>query len=345
MSLPDPATLPTISVVIPCRNEEKYIRECVLSVLQSNYPDHLLEVVVCDGRSTDETPRIVGALAEQNANVKYLVNERQTTPFALNLGIRHSGGDYVMILGGHAALEPGFLAHCIEVFEADETLGCVGGLLDNVYENPLSAVIAKAMSSPFGVGSAHFRTGLKEGYVDTVAFGVYKRSVFNQTGLFDEELTRNQDDEFNFRVIRAGYKIWLTNKARLKYYVRASFPKLWKQYYQYGYWKVYVNVKHRTVTSIRQLIPLFFVLFLVLGGITSLFHWYARFAWLAGLLVYGIGALVAAGRQSGSLTDIFKIVYTFVILHTGYGWGYLRGIMEILVFRRNPVKQETTMSR
>ena len=335
----------TVSIVIPCRNEEKHIGKCLDSIVAVDYDKSLLQVFVCDGISIDRTPDIIREYGQKYPFIKLHVNENQTTPYALNLGIRSSTADIVIILGAHAELYPGYIRNCLATFEMDPAIGCVGGIIENVMEDETSAIISSAMSSPFGVGNAHFRTGGKEGYVDTVAFGAYKREVFEKIGLFNEELARNQDDEFNFRVIKAGYKIYLDKKIRSKYYVRASFRKLYRQYFQYGYWKVYVNARHRTVTTLRQMVPLFFVLYMALGGLMSLFHPYILHIWLAGILIYFLAAAFSAASIAKHPQDIPKIIYTFLILHFSYGYGYLLGILDFFILGRKPGQKASSLSR
>jgi GT2 family glycosyltransferase len=201
------------------------------------------------------------------------------------------------------------------------------------------------MSSSFGVGNAHFRTGNKSGYVDTVAFGAYKKEVFDDIGYFDEDLIRNQDDEFNFRLLKNGYKIYLSNKIKSKYYVRGSFSKLFKQYYQYGYWKVFVNKKHKTVTTVRQLIPLFFVLFLILGGIISFAHPYIFIFYRAIILLYFLLGLLFAWDGNNSLKKAISITFTFFILHLSYGLGYLLAIFDFILLNKKPNDKSKTLSR
>lgn len=334
----------TVAIVIPCRNEEKYIARCLDSVLALDYDKSLLQVLVCDGLSTDRTQEIVKEYEKKYPFIRLLINERQTTPFAFNLGIKESSTDLVMSLGAHAELYPDYIKNCLSAFSRDEQIGCVGGYAVNVMEDEVSEIIASAMSSPFGVGNAYFRTGGKEGYVDTVGIGTYKREVFDKAGLYDEELTRNQDDEFNFRVAKAGYKIYLDLRLKTKYYVRASYRKLFRQYYQYGYWKVYVNKKHKTVTTARQLVPLFFVLFLTLGLLISLLSVYLFAAWLFVLLMYIIGG-TAAARVSKKSSHIPKILYTFFILHWSYGYGYLMGIIDFLVLGKRPGQKAAALTR
>lgn len=321
-----------VSVVIPCFNEERYIVACMESVCAQQLPQGVsLEVLVCDGNSKDRTPALIRQFEATHPQVRYLLNEKQTTPYALNLGITHSNSDVVIIFGAHAVMKPGYVQRCLEDLASDTSLGCVGGLLNNVYENEASRVIGLAMSSSFGVGNAHFRTGAAAGYVDTVAFGAYTRAVFNKAGLFDEELVRNQDDEFNYRLLLNGFKVWLDPQIRADYYVRASVKKLYRQYFQYGYWKVYVNKKHRAITTIRQLIPFFFVGFLLLGTIASLLSRYAAIAFGAVLLLYLALALSFAFRKTTNLAGAIKITGIFVILHVSYGWGYMLGIVDFII--------------
>jgi GT2 family glycosyltransferase len=183
-----------------------------------------------------------------------------------------------------------------------------------------------------------------DGYVDTVAFGAYKKDVFDKIGFFDEELIRNQDDEFNFRLIKYGFKIYLFRQIRSKYYVRASFKKLYKQYFQYGYWKVYVNKKHQTITTIRQIVPLLFVLYLFGGTLLSIFHPIILRAYLIVLCLYFFAGFYSASRQSNKVSDILNIVKCFFILHFSYGFGYLLGIIDFFGLRKS-IKTEERLSR
>lgn len=334
----------SVSIVIPCRNEEKYIGKCIDSILLQDYPQEQITVFVCDGKSTDETIAIIKDYSHKHKNIHLLINEKQTTPYALNLGINASKSDVVIILGGHAELYPNYVSKCMEAFSFDESIGCAGGIIENVYENETAEIIGKAMSSSFGVGNAHFRTGNKDGFVDTVAFGAYKREVFDKVGLFDEELIRNQDDEFNFRVLKAGYKIYLYNDIRSKYYVRASYKKLFKQYEQYGYWKVYVSKKHNTVTTMRQIIPLFFVLYLIFGVIISFFGLFYFTLFLLPLFLYTCLGSLFAYNLASNLIQVPYIQSAFFFLHFSYGWGYLRGIIDFVLLNKK-IKKEESLTR
>ena len=325
----------TVSITIPCRNEEKYIEKCLQSIIDCNYPKENLEVFVCDGMSDDKTVEIIKTISLKHSFIQLIENQLQTTQFALNLGLKAADAEIKIILGAHAEIHPEYINECINAFNIDKNIGCVGGVLENVFEDETSQHISMAMSSSFGVGNAHFRTGEKSGYVDTVAFGAYKTEVFEKVGYFDEELTRNQDDEFNFRVIKGGFKIYLSQKIKAKYYVRASFKKLYRQYYQYGYWKVLVNKKHNTITTVRQLVPAFFVLYVTLGVFLSLLNKSICLLFSFGLLTYLFTATKFALKKSRSFKVLIKIIFTFLILHWSYGTGYLKGILHFLILNKS----------
>ncbi len=335
----------TVSIVIPCLNEKHYILRCLDSIAFQSYPSHLITTYVCDGNSDDGTKEIINDYTNKHHQFALLNNIKKTTPFALNMGITHSEADIIIILGAHSELDKDFVLQSVLSFEIDPAIRCTGGVLENVYENSTSQIIGAAMSSSFGVGNAHFRTGNKSGYVDTVAFGAYKREIFEQVGLFDEELIRNQDDEFNFRITKAGYKIYLNHEIKCRYFVRASFKKLYKQYYQYGYWKVFVNKKHHTITTVRQLVPLFFVLYLIaLAASIALPKWVFLGMSVFGILYILLAFLFAFKQKTGSLKNTFGVAYTFFILHFSYGLGYLKGIFDFFILKKS-IKKHESLSR
>lgn len=333
---------PKVSVVIPCRNEEKYIAKNIDSILAQDYSGEL-EVLVVDGMSTDATRSIVEEYSDDR--VKLVDNKAQYTPNALNLGVEHSSGEIFIILGGHAFLNVDFVRKNVEVLQRDASVGCAGGQILNIYENEAGELISKAMSSSFGVGNATFRTGGDAGYVDTVAFGAYWKKIHYEIGGFDEDLVRNQDDEYNFKVTKAGYKIYFDPEIISNYYVRGSVSKLYRQYYQYGYWKVYVNKKHKTITTIRQMVPLIFVLGLFIGAILSVFVPYFVWLFLGGISLYILMALFTGMRMGKSLGEGIKIATIFPVLHFSYGLGYLIGIIQFLILNKKPSGRSKSSTR
>ena len=338
-------SLSTVAIIIPCRNEEKFIAQNLDSILSQDYEGDI-EVLVVDGQSTDKTREVVQHYCDNYpGRFKLLDNPAQYTPNGLNIGISSSNSDVFIILGGHAYLEPSFVRLNVERLEADPLLGCAGGVINGIFENSTGYLISKGMSSVFGVGNATFRLGGGRSFVDTVAFGAYKREVYDKIGGFDENLVRNQDDDYNFRVLKAGYKILFDPEIVSNYYVRSSFPLLKRQYNQYGYWKVYVNKKHKHVTTVRQMFPALFIMGLITGGILSLFSVYFLIATIFFVALYIILGLYFATKLADKSRQIFTLFRIFLILHFSYGFGYLKGIVHFLVMRRMPVGGSKEMTR
>jgi glycosyltransferase involved in cell wall biosynthesis len=335
-----------ISVVIPCRNEERHIQKCVEHIYGSDLEsDVSLEVIIVDGMSDDNTLSIIKSMQAKFDTLQLVTNVQKVTPVAFNLGINAAKGDYIQIVGARQLISANYLQAAMDKLVAEPTIWCIGGAVENVYENPESILIGKAMSSSFGVGVGNFRIVKEATYTDTVGTPMYPKNVFDKIGLFDEQLVRNQDDELNYRIIKAGGKIYLDPNFSLKYFVRAKINHLKKQYYQYGYWKVYVNKKHKTITTLRQLVPLIFVLCLIFGIMLSLLFPILWFVFFGGLLVYASVALYAGQKEGGTVKEGLNIAKIFPVLHLSYGFGYLIGVFHFLVFNKNPSSKSKELSR
>lgn len=337
----------TVSIVIPCRNEERYIERCIDSFLAQTYPKELFEVVICDGMSDDSTLEIIKKYTEKYHNIRVVNNEKISAPSGMNKGIKSSKSDVIIIFGAHAYADENFIKNNIELLFKDESIGCSGGPIETISEDDKGTAIAMAMSSPFGVGNALFRYCKEETFADTVAFGAYRKEVLNKIGYFDEELVRNQDDELNYRVVKNGYKILLSPKVKSTYYSRSSFKKLWKQYFQYGFWKVRVMQKHGKVASIRHLIPLTFVLVNIFGPILGIFFKPIRFLWFLEIGLYILLNIINCFKICNGKAKLVKYIFvTFPILHASYGLGFLEGLFTFYVFKSSKrIKNNTKLSR
>lgn len=333
-----------VSVVIPCRNEEKHIAKCIQSIIDQSYGIENIEIFVCDGCSDDNTQDIVKEYSSKYPQIKLVINEKKVAPTAMNLGIKAAKGDIIVIFGAHAYMDKDYIKICTEKLENDD-IACVGGRIINISENKMAESISFAMGSPFGVGNALFRFSDKEQLVDTVAFGAYKKNIFTEIGYFDEELVRNQDDELNFRIIKSGNKILLAPDIVSHYYTRGSFKRLWRQYFQYGFWKVRVIQKHKRPAAVRHLIPMLFVISLILGTLLSPFSSLVRYLFLTELLVYLLGAITFALKGSKEeRKNIPQIIISFLILHISYGIGFLEGLVVFYALRSNKAVQKNTKS-
>lgn len=346
---------PMISVVIPCLNEVEYIESTLQSICDQVPCEEPWEVVVADGGSTDGTREVLERWAQTDARFRWINNPDRFTPQALNRGIEAAKGETVIILGAHAQCAPDFIRRNAEALRAHPESACVGGVVEQVHGSAISRRIGAALSTPFGVGDARFRTGGTAGHVDTVAFGAYRKAALLEIGLFDEHLVRNQDDELNFRLHEAGWRIWFDPRIRSSYHVRSSYGKLFRQYRQYGYWKVFVNRKHRTVTTWRQVVPAAFLSVLLVLLCLTLVDWAgqtppvwsgfsasvlftAAGAWL-------IGAVVSALAVADSAREVLGIVRAYGIIHLAYGWGYWEGVGRFLLLQGNPPERSKSLTR
>jgi GT2 family glycosyltransferase len=336
-----------LTVVIPCRNEQAHIRACVESIYTCTLPEGCdMSVFVVDGRSDDGTIEEIRQLQTEFRGLELVENTLQLTPYAFNLGIRAGGkADFVQIAGARHILSPNYLIRAIELMQNDPQIWCVGGRVENVFLNEKGRIISKAMGSAFGMGLGNFRTLQASGFTDTVGTPMYRYDVFERIGLFDEVLVRNQDDDFNFRVTEAGGKIWYCHEISIRYYVRGNLRNLWKQFYQYGYWKVFVNRKHKAVTTMRQLVPPAFVLFLFAVPLSFLVHSTAGLIGVVLLAFYVLLGLAEAFRTADKKAEFPEIWAVFPVLHVSYGLGYLKGIADFLILRRQPSENAKKLSR
>jgi cellulose synthase/poly-beta-1,6-N-acetylglucosamine synthase-like glycosyltransferase len=334
--------LPLVSVVVPCRNERRYIGPCLDALLAMDYPHDRLEVLVVDGMSDDGTREVLADYSARHPVVRMLDNPGKVTPNALNIGVLGSRGEIVMPIGAHNSSPPHYikrLVQCLEESGADN----VGGILTTEPGGPgvVARAIAIAMAHPIGVGNAHFRIGSTQPrWVDTVPFGCYRREVFDRIGLFDEDLIRNQDDELNIRLIRAGGRILLVPDVVSRYHARDSLGKLWRMYYQYGYFKPLVARKVGGVFTWRQLVPPAFVLALIAAALSAII-WPRTAPGLAlivaaYLVAVAASALPVAARQGERVALAFCAAIP--VLHLSYGLGFLRGVVDFVVLRRKSVR-------
>jgi succinoglycan biosynthesis protein ExoA len=323
-----PGDFPFVSVVMPIRNEGDFIERALRAVLEQTYPAARTEILVADGMSTDTTRACVQALAASHPRVRLIDNPRRVVATGLNLAVRQSRGEIVVRVDGHCEIARDYVRRCVEHLLRGEVDG-VGGPVETVGEGFVSRVIALAMSSRFGVGNSAFRTTTEmTELADTVAFPAYTREAVRRAGEFDEELVRNQDDEYNYRLRELGMRVLLAADVRSRYWSRSSIRSLWRQYFQYGFWKVRVLQKHPRQMQPRQFVPPLFVA-AVLGGLA--FAAFSRWGWLWLIaisvpyaLAMTLASLGAVRRGGWHLLPLLPLA--FATLHLAYGSGFLTGL-------------------
>lgn len=336
-----------ISIICPTYNEQQSIAACIDSIVRQTYPFAEIELIVADGMSTDSTREIVESYCEQYPNIRIIDNPGKTAPCGLNRAIEVSSGDVVMRIDAHSVYPSDYvetLFYNLQQLDADN-VGCVCRTLP-ANDTSVCKAISLGLSHPFGVGGSAFRvTERSDNAVpmkaDTVPFGCFRRSVFERIGLFDEELIRNQDDEFNGRIIRNGGSVYLVPSIAVDYYARDSFRKVWDMYFQYGLFKPLVNSKLGYPATLRQFFPAAFVLGVVLGGILSFFSVVIRRLYLAVLILYVLFCMlygVKAAKEEKDSSLIFLLPFTFIVLHVSYGLGYLLGYFNRLFGRKATIE-------
>jgi glycosyltransferase involved in cell wall biosynthesis len=345
MTLPA-AEKPFVSIVIPCRNEAKWIERCLASVAANDYPKDRLEVLVMDGMSDDGTRTVLESLSLRYPFLRVVDNPQRIVPVALNLGISAAKGDVIMRLDGHYEYPTDYVSSLVGWLQRSGADN-VGGLLtmDPANDTPMACAIAAAVSHPFGIGNAHYRIGISEPrYVDTVPFGCYRRDVFERIGQFDEEMVRNQDIEFNRRLLRAGGKILLVPDVMLRGHARDSLSKLARMYFQYAYFNPAVIVKSRSRVTLRQIVTPVFALSLIVTVALSAWFWWARLLFAAILAAYAVPltcVVASTARRYGWRSGLAMLV-VLPALHISHGLGFLRGFLDFVVLRKKITRASAT---
>ena len=324
----------TVSVIIPCYNEEKFIGKCLDSVLGNDYPRELYEISIVDGMSQDKTREILKEYTDNYDNIKLLDNPQRYTPCAFNIGIKHSDKDIIIIMGAHSDYNEDYISRCVyylNEYGADN----VGGVLKTVprEDTLIGHAVVSVLSSTFGVGNSSFRTGSDSPqWVDTVFGGCYRRSVFDEIGMFNEKLINSQDIEFNNRLRKAGGKILLVPTIISIYNARSDLVSFFKHNFRNGIWAI-LPVKYTgELIGLRHTVPLLFVLGLIvilgLTFISPFFLW--MLLTLCGLyLGLALGFSLKSAITKGEWRFVILMPLLFFSLHFMYGLGSIRALFKL----------------
>ncbi|MCH7939173.1 MAG: glycosyltransferase family 2 protein [Candidatus Marinimicrobia bacterium] len=321
--------LPRVSIVIPMYNEEQYIEASVRSVLSQEYPADKLEIHVVDSASTDDSVQVVQEQFRDNKSSVYLHNNpARKTPKSLNIGLRASTGDVVIILSGHAEMQPDFIRLNIDNLRRDQVY-CSGGTQVYKGETSKQLSIGAAMNHPFGM-AASYRYKQKQGYLKTVVYGAYRREVFDKIGFFEEEGAIPDDAELNCRLLKAGYKIYYDPRIKSSYHPRKTISSFARQMFKYGYYRNQMFRKDNLGISWFHFIPPAFVIVLLGLVLAAPFYGWAQKTLALLVIIYGglilIFTLDAKSKQRKG--RIAWIGLAIMMAHVAWGLGFIRGAIR-----------------
>jgi succinoglycan biosynthesis protein ExoA len=318
--------LPIVTVLIPMRNEERYIELCLDSVLSNDYPFNLLEIIVIDGMSTDRSKTIVNRYAQRHGFIRLIENPKRFQAPGLNLGISMAQGEIILCMNAHTYYASDYVRECVRALQTTKADN-VSGVQYAVGTNYVSNTIATAITTPFGIGDARFRYSNKEQWVDTVFPGAWYKNTLKKLGGFNEEWVVNEDYELNYRLRKEGGRILLSPRIHCQYYVRSTLRALVRQYFRYGFWKVKTLVAHPDSLRWRHLIPPIFTMALLTSLVTIFFQW------KIGIIVpvmYAVSCLIAsfsaANRSRWRYFLLLPLVYP--VLHLSWGIGFWTGLLN-----------------
>ena len=330
---------PLLTLIIPCLNEEKYIGNCLDSILQSDYPKEKLEIFIVDGGSTDRTLSLIESYSNKYSFIKVLINKKKTAPHALNLGITNSSGEFIVRLDAHSTYPANYLSElCYWSLKLDADN--VGAVVHTKVLNRtnISSAIQFVLSDLFGVGNSKFRLGVSEiQSVDTVPFGFFNKRVFENHGFFDTRLTRNQDIEFNKRIIRGGGRVYLVPTTYLDYYAREDFKSLALNSFRTGMWIIQTSTltKNLNSLSLRHFIPLLFVVTIMTMLIGGILLNKMILLLCTGILAFYIVVMFCRGVLVSKSSSYIFIPMAFGVLHFSYGIGSIWGCVKSLAHNLN----------
>lgn len=333
-------SLPMVTAVVPCRNEDRFIAKCLQSLVDMRYPIDRLEVIIADGMSEDGTRAIVRDFTSRHPHMRLLDNPGRILASAWNVGIRNARGEIVVALNAHTSFDPDYIATCVTYLRNYPDAAYVGGIVRTLPQDdtPLGRSLAVAVSHRFGVGGSRFRTGISEPeWADTAAFGGYRREIFDEIGLFNEDLVRSQDMEFHLRFKKAGKRILLVPAMVGHYYTRTKVKDYLRFCFINGHWLTLPLKYSPHMLSVRHSVPMAFVLGLfgtLLAGVIDPRGWWLFAAIAGSYAVANLAASVSIAVERRDARYLLFMPWAFTALHVLYGIGAIAGLAQAVASRR-----------
>lgn len=318
---------PMVSIIVAARNEEHHLGACLEALLAQDYPLERLEILVMDGRSTDRTRETAARYVGGDGRVRLLDNPEQVAATAFNHGIRAARGTYVGVMSGHAIPAPDYVTRAVRALHQTGAWA-VGGKIVRRSRTPIQRGIALATSSPYGVGNAAHNYASTAQAAETVFPGMWPREVFERVGWFNPSLVRNQDDEFSYRIRRAGGLVWYDPAIRVAYEPRSTLEAVFSQYRQYGYWRVRVVEMHPGALRFRQLVPAIWLLGVAAAGLGIALRNRLQLLAIPSVAAY-LGVMSMASMRTAGRHGAGPMLAALTTMHAAYGWGMLQGLVTL----------------
>src|SRR5882724_1034066 len=337
--------MPAISVIVPMRNEAKTISTCLHSLLSQTISPSEYEIIAVNGMSDDSSMAIVLKLQAESPNLMVLQNPFRVMPAGMNIGLRRARSPIVMAAGAHTSYPSHYLETCLKYLDKTGA-DVVGGPLLTAGSGGgfASRIIAAILSSPFGVGNAAFRTGLKEGWVDTVPYGAYRKEVFDHCGMYDESLVRAQDCELHARIRHSGRHIYQTPELATYYHPVSTFQAFWRKAFLDGQWQYLAVMKTPQSFAVRRFAPVFMVLLLAGLSFMAIFFPAIRMLIAIVMLLYLLAGFYFGSIRTGTTKLLTRILLPFFAFpfHACYGLGTLAGLWHVSRKPARPKPPRTT---
>ncbi len=322
--------LPLVSVLLVVRNEEANIRRILGQIFQQEYPPSRMEVLVVDGSSDDRTADIASSFSQGGRKPTVIRLSKRGRSQGLNYGIRTAHGDVIVRIDARTSISSDYVSRCVDTLIATGADN-VGGVQRPITKSRRQEAIGLALRHPFGVGNAQFRLGKKSGFVDSVYLGCFRREIFDRVGLFDEHApVISEDSDINQRIRNMGGTVYLNKDIVAHYYPRERFADFWKLYYRYGGARAGNFLKHRNLTSWRQVVAPSFVAVVTLSAALSIVD--LRFLYLtaATLAAYAVAnvtvsAVICVFRKRTCLMPL--VACAFVCMHFAWGLGFWKRLL------------------
>jgi glycosyltransferase involved in cell wall biosynthesis len=316
------------SIILAFRNEASYLEKCLGSFDNQTLSRGKWEIILVDGGSSDGSKEVAEAYVRNHNNAKILENTLLIATAGWNTGLKAASGKYCYIASAHSTTEKNYLSYAESILLSNGEIDALGGRIFKIGDGIVSNSISEATNQSFAMGGSYYRIGTKAKKTNVIGCGIYSSNLFDTVGLFDENIKRSGDWEFNHRVNANGHLMYFDPRLIVYVYTRANFKSLFIQQFRTGFWKIRVWLKHRKAILPRHFIPALFVIWLLLIPFISSISKTAQLIAVVPLLLYILAAIYSTVKVPKDKTKWYYVLLTFPILHIAYGLGFITGIFR-----------------